>query len=84
MYLCCMYRPPDVHHLFGIATWAGVLKRAAIKKRLVKDDKYQDRVDARREETSRSESQASDNVTQIKGNPMNQQMSVTCKCFVIL
>ncbi|XP_052089132.1 uncharacterized protein LOC127725852 isoform X10 [Mytilus californianus] len=70
--------PPEVHHLFGIATWAGVLKKAAIKKRLVKDDKYQDKIDARREETSRSESQASDNVAQIKaGNPMSQQMSVT-------
>lgn len=81
------YRPPEVHHLFGIATWTGVLKKAAMKKRTIKDDKFVDKMDARRDETSRSESQASDNVAQLKtGNIMNPQTSVTCKyafCFNI-
>lgn len=78
-------RPPQTHHLFGISTWSGVLKRAALKKKLVKDDKYTDKMDTRREETSRSESQASDNVTTIKvGNSLTQQSSVSCNCGIIV
>ena len=78
-------RPPQTHHLFGISTWSGVLKRAALKKKLVKDDKFSDKMDTRREETSRSESQASDNVTTIKvGNTMTQQTSVSCNSYFYL
>ncbi|OWF37572.1 Dynein heavy chain 5, axonemal [Mizuhopecten yessoensis] len=56
------------HHLFGIATWTGVLKRALQKRKYVRDEKTQDRIESKtKDETSRSESQASEAPTKLAG-----------------
>lgn len=54
------FRPPHVHHHFSIEALIGVLKRAMQKRKYIRDEKTQDKLDTRKEESSRSNSQASD------------------------
>ena len=52
--------PPHVQYNFSIESLVGVLKRAMQKRKYIRDEKTQDKLDLRKEESSRSNSQASD------------------------
>ncbi|KAK3577475.1 hypothetical protein CHS0354_032326 [Potamilus streckersoni] len=53
--------PNNFHHHFSILAITGALKKASFKRRFMRDEKTQDRLDTKnKEETSRSNSQASD------------------------
>ena len=57
-FLC---RPPQSQHHFSIETLTGVLRKAAQKRKYIREEKTQDKLDVRsKEEASRSNSQASD------------------------
>ncbi|WAR07684.1 DYHG-like protein [Mya arenaria] len=52
--------PPQIQHHFSIEALVGVLRRAMQKRKYIRDEKTQDKMDMKKEETSRSNSQASD------------------------
>ncbi|XP_060567478.1 dynein axonemal heavy chain 5-like [Ruditapes philippinarum] len=53
--------PAEVQHHFSVEALVGVLKKAMLKRKYIRDEKTQDKLDLRgKEETSRSNSQASD------------------------
>ena len=55
------FRAPYVQHHFSIETLTGVLRKAAQKRKYIRDEKTQDKLDLRsKDEASRSNSQASD------------------------
>lgn len=55
------FRPPQAQHHFSIETLMGVLRKATQKRKYIRDEKTQDKLDLRsKEEASRSNSQASD------------------------
>jgi len=53
-------RPPHVQHHLSIEALVGVLRRAIQKRKYIRDEKTADKLDLKKEETSRSNSQASD------------------------
>ena len=56
------FRPPQFYHHFTISALVGALRRAAQKRKLIREDKTSDRLD-KKEDASRSNSQASEATT---------------------
>lgn len=71
------FRPQQVHHHFSIDSLVGVLRRVTQKRKYIRDEKTQDKLDLRKEESSRSNSQASD----APSRPVLPQQSSTGKWF---
>lgn len=72
-------RPAQVQHHFSVEALIGVLRKAMLKRKYIRDEKTQDKLDLRgKEETSRSNSQASDT------RPVLPQQSSTGMCYHVL
>ena len=78
-FLC---RPPQSQHHFSIETLTGVLRKAAQKRKYIREEKTQDKLDVRsKEEASRSNSQASDAPSKLAMIPAQSSTGIHCCNF---